>query len=334
MNTYLLIDYANLFNRMKHVTMRGADAEERAALVIHQILNGIRSAWMKQTANHVVVCLEGKSWRKKLYPEYKMNRVTKKLKMTPKEIEVDELFQDYANEFATFLKEKTMVSVIQSKNAEADDIIATFIHCHPDDKHVIVSTDSDFHQLISDNVTMYDPMKQYNITINGIFDEYMRPVLDKQTKKQKTIGDPEYVLFKKCIRGDSSDNIKSSYPRLVEKSTKNRVGIDKVFNDRHTRGYDWITVMLHEWEDHKGQTHIVKEDFERNMKLIDLTQIPLDVRDEILVDIGNEISKPPRGSKIGFDFNKFCKKHELEAIREQLNPYALILSKGYPRQGN
>lgn len=326
MKTFLLIDYANLFNRMKHTSSRASSTEERAAYIIHDIMNGIRSAWSKQNATHCVVCLEGKSWRKKVYPEYKMNRVTKKLLRTPKEIEEDEFFQDYANMFADFLKEKTYMSVVQSPRAEADDIIATFIKAHPDDNHIIMSTDSDFHQLISPNVKMFDPMKQINITHTGIYDLYNKPVIKDGV--HQTIGDPEYVLFKKCIRGDSSDNIKSSYPRLVEKSTKNRVGIDKAFADRHTNGYDWNTVMLHEWEDHKGITHVVKDDFERNVTLIDLNKIPQDVENEIVEAICSEATKEITG-KVGFNFIKFCKQYQIYSMADSLDAFVHILSKRY-----
>ena len=43
-----------------------------------------------------------------------------------------------------------------------------------------------------------------------------RPVKDKKTKEQKMPGDPEWLLFEKCIRGDTSDNIFSAYPGVSQ----------------------------------------------------------------------------------------------------------------------
>ena len=39
--------------------------------------------------------------------------------------------------------------------------------------------------------------------------------------------DPEFVLFEKCVRGDSPDNIFSAYPGARLKGTKNKTGIQK-----------------------------------------------------------------------------------------------------------
>ena len=218
--TYILIDFSNLFFRMKHTSMKGATTEERLGLVIHQMLAGIASAWHKFDADHCIFAMEGKTWRKQFYPEYKLNRQVLKLKKTEAEQELDEEFFMAANNFSEFLQEKTAASVITAADAEADDVIATFIYDHPNDLHIIVSSDSDFHQLICNNVTIFNPMQGQYITTMGIYDMQFKPIIDEKTKSQKMLGDPEYILFKKCIRGDSSDNVKSAYPRIREKSTK------------------------------------------------------------------------------------------------------------------
>lgn len=327
--TYVLIDFSNLFFRMKHTSMKGASTEERLGLVIHQMLRGIASVWHKFDAHHCIFAMEGKSWRKKFYPEYKLNRIAQKLKKTEAEQELDEQFFMAANSFSAFLQEKTAASVIKADDAEADDVIATFIFDHPNDIHVIVSTDSDFHQLIANNVTMYDPMKGQYITNIGIYDDRFQPVIDNKTKKQKDIGDPEYILFKKCIRGDSSDNIKSAYPRIREKSTKNIVGIDAAFADRHSKSFDWNTVMLAEWTDHNNQRHVVKDLYLRNKILIDLKEIPDVVRDQVRQAIYDEANKDINKRNIGFAFMQFCGKWQLLNISQNATFYTEFLSKSY-----
>lgn len=327
--TNILIDFNNLFHRMKHQTIKGASDDERIGMVMHQILVGMRSAWKKFDADRCILALEGKSWRKHVYPDYKMNRVAQRLKRKPSEIELDEEFQKAANDFVEYIDKYTNVPAISSPNAEADDVIATFILDRPDEEHIIVSSDSDFHQLIAHNVKMYDAMKGHIITIEGVFDDRMRPVMDNKTKKQKKLDDPEWIVFKKCIRGDSSDNISSAYPRLREKSTKNKVGMIDCFEDRKSKGFEWNTVMLHEWEDHKGQSHKVKDVYELNKLLIDLRMIPDFIMDEVRESINGATKKRIPNSDIGFKFMKFCAKYELVNIGNNPALYLEFLGKVY-----
>lgn len=327
--TTLIIDFNNLFHRMKHQTMKGASDSERIGMVMHQLLVGIRSAWRRFDADRCVLALEGKSWRKHVYPEYKMNRVAQRLKRKPSEIELDEEFQKAANDFIEYIDLYTNVPAISSPNAEADDVIGVFILDRPDENHIILSSDSDFHQLIAPNVKMFDAMKGHIITNKGVFDDRSRPVIDNKTRAQKDIGDPEYILFKKCIRGDSSDNISSAYPRLTEKNTKNRVGIIGCFDDRKSKGFEWNTVMLHEWEDHKGKVNKVKDVYERNRLLIDLTMIPDFIMDEVRESIASGTQKRVDNASIGFKFMKFCSNYELVNIGENPKPYIEFLGKNY-----
>lgn len=327
--TNIIIDFNNLFHRMKHQTIKGASDDERIGMVMHQMLVGMRSAWKKFDADRCILALEGKSWRKHIYPEYKMNRVTQRLKRTPSEVEMDEEFQKAANDFVEYIDLYTNVPAISSPNAEADDVIATYILDRPDEEHIIVSSDSDFHQLITHNVKMFDAMKGHIITIEGVFDDRMKPVIDNKTKKQKEIGDPKWILFKKCIRGDSSDNISSAYPRLREKSTKNKVGMIECFEDRQSKGFEWNTVMLHEWEDHKGNVHKVKDVYERNKLLIDLTMIPDFIMDEVRESINNGVTKRVSNSEIGFKFMKFCAKYDLVNISNSPQFYLEFLGRNY-----
>lgn len=327
--TTIIVDFSNMFHRMKHQTMKGASEDERVGMVMHQMLMGMRSAWKKFDADCCILALEGKSWRKHIYPAYKMNRIAKKLKRKQSEIDADEVFDKAANDFIEYIVKDTNVPAIQSPNAEADDIIATYILDRPDEQHIIVSSDSDFHQLISENVIMYDAMQGQIITIHGVFNDRMQPVMDKVTKKQKSIGDPEYVLFKKCIRGDSSDNIASAYPRIREKGTKNKVGIVECYEDRTSKGFEWNTVMMHEWEDHRGKKRAVKDEFEMNSLLIDLRRIPYFIMDEVRESIRNDLQKDVETGTINFKFMKFCAKYELINLSKTPAPYTEFLGKRY-----
>lgn len=328
--TYLLVDFSNLFHRMKHTTMKNATQDERLGMVIHQMIRGMANAWRKFDVDHCVICLEGKSWRYDVYEGYKLSRKVKKLARTEAEMLDDEEFQKAADELSTFLQEKTAASVIQTPRAEADDIIATFIHDRPNDIHIILSTDSDFHQLLKKpNVTIFDPMKPAFITAIGYYDVDLKPIIDKKTGVQKTLGDPEYVLFKKIIRGDASDCIKSAYPFIPEKSTKSRVGIIEAFNDRKSKEFAWNTVMLSEWVDHNDVRHVVKDVYERNKLLIDLEQIPEHIRDEIREALHAEFNKEFKLSNLVMAFSKFCRKWELVSIAQYMDSNIQFMSKRY-----
>jgi 5'-3' exonuclease len=160
--TYILVDTANVFFRARHVA-RG-DIEEKVGLSLHVILSAVRKAWRDFNGSHVVFCLEGRSWRKDFYEPYKRNRQESRDAMSPKDAEEDRVFWDTFDQFKEFLKDKTNCSVLHNPQLEADDLIAGWIAAHPTDRHVIISTDGDFAQLISPNVRQYNGVTGITIT--------------------------------------------------------------------------------------------------------------------------------------------------------------------------
>ena len=136
MKTYILVDSLNMFFRAKHVG-GGKDIDMRVGMAMHIMFNSIKKVWNDFDGDHVVMCLEGRSWRKDFYPPYKANRKVTMDKRSVREQEDDELFFESYNDLTKFLEERTNVSVIQQSNAEADDLIATWIQQHPDDNHIL-----------------------------------------------------------------------------------------------------------------------------------------------------------------------------------------------------
>ena len=53
---------------------------------------------------------------------------------------------------------------------EADDIIAWLCDKFKDDQSIVISTDKDMLQLVSDNVTVYNPTKDIQITPHNFLD--------------------------------------------------------------------------------------------------------------------------------------------------------------------
>ena len=327
-HTYALIDTANTFFRARHVASRNSDAWEKVGMALHLTLASINQAVKRYGIDHVVICLEGRSWRKDVYEPYKKNRVVDKMSITQEQKEEDELFWDTYEKFTTFLKEKTNVSVIRHERAEADDIIARFIHLHPNDKHYIISSDSDYQQLITENVLQYDGVGNQLITPQGYFKDNGKPLIDKKTKEQKLLEDPQYILFKKLVRGDGSDNVFSAYPGAREKGSKNTVGIREAYEDRTKQGFNYNNFMLQRWTDHNGVEQRVRDCFERNRMLIDLTAQPQEIKDKVDQRIRESV-RVTTTPQVGVHFMKFCGRYNLEKISQNSDTFAKWLNSEY-----
>lgn len=319
--TYIIVDTANTFFRARHV-IKG-DADTKLGMAFHITLNSIKKAWQDFKGSHVVFCLEGRSWRKDYYEPYKRNRSDARAALTPKEQEEDQLFWESFDKFKEFLIEKTNCTVLQHPELEADDLIAGWIQTHPKDEHVIISTDSDFVQLIAPNVSQYNGVMEHHITHEGIFDKKGKIVVDNKTKQPKSIPDPQWLLFEKCMRGDSTDNVFSAFPKV----RKNK--LEEAFKDRDNKGFAWNNLMLQRWIDHNGEEHRVLEDYERNRQLIDLSNQPADIKEKIFETIDENIRQEKSISQVGIRLLKFCQLYDLQKISDQVQSYAEPLNAKY-----
>ena len=333
MATFILVDSFNMYHRAKHVGMRGADIDMKIGLAFHIMMSSVKMCYQKFNADHAVFCLEGRSWRKDYYTPYKAQRKLAQQAKSVREQEEDAIMFDAYDNMVEFLSEKTNVTMLRNPNAEADDMIALFIASHPNDNHIIVSSDSDYQQLISDNVTIYDGVQNRIINKDGFFkdDKNMTPIKDKKTKEVLPAPDPQWLLFEKCIRGDTSDNIFSAYPGCRKKGTKNKVGMIEAYEDRNTGGFNWNNFMLQRWTDHNGEEHVVREDYERNRTLIDLTAQPDELKVSFIETIA-EASKPKNVQGVGINFLKWCGAWDLQNLAKAPDEMAAILNKGYPHE--
>jgi 5'-3' exonuclease len=327
--TDILVDSANMFFRARHV-VRGEDPETKIGMAYHIMFNSINKVWRDFNGRHVVFCFEGKSWRKAVDPTYKANRAAARAALTAAEAEEDRMFFEAFDNFKTWITEKTNCTVLRHERCEADDFIARWIQTHPDQQHVIVSSDSDFYQLLAPNVRQFNGISKQTISLEGIVDEKGRPLLDKKTKEPLPAPDPEWLLFEKCMRGDSSDNIFSAYPGVRTKGTKNKVGLLEAFADRNGKGYNWNNLMLQRWADHEGVEHRVKDRYEANKRLIDLTAQPADIITALDETIQTSVSKEPR-KQVGVEFLRFCGKWDLQEIAKRPDDHVAYLNSRYQR---
>jgi hypothetical protein len=319
-NCFIIVDAMNLFHRAKYVAK--GDATMKSGLALHIMLSSIRKAWNEFKGTHVIFCLEGHSWRYNIYPQYKAHRKLLRANQSEREKEEDEILFEVFNSFVTFLKEKTNVTVLQQNGVEADDFIARWIDLHPNDDHVIVSGDTDFIQLMSPNVRIYDGVKGHVISINGIIDDKGKPVINKKTKKPDMPLPAEWALFKKIMRGDVSDNIMSAYPGVRETKLK------EAFDDRNGKGFSWNNLMLQTWKDIDGDDVRVLDRYNLNKQLIDLRAQPQEIKEKMDNTVMEAVSKK-KVSQVGIWFLRFCEEQALINIAKSPQSYSTFLSESY-----
>ena len=338
---FILVDGFNLFHRMLHMTNPANGLDTMIGMSLHLMLYSMKKEWNTFGGSHTVFFTEGRSWRKDFYTPYKANRAVSYALKTEEEkknqVALTETFDDLVNFFRT----RSNVSVLQNPIAEADDMIAVWIKMHPNDNHTLISSDSDFYQLLAPNVRIYDPVKDILITTTSVTNDKGKNMSFVMSggKLTKLKADPlfkvpeewwKYALFLKIVRGDSTDNVFSAYPGVREAGTKNSVGIKEAYEDRNNKGYSWNNFMLQKFMHHDGTEHRVLDDFNRNATLIDLTKIPEEIVKSCEAIIDVQINAEPVVSlELGFHFMKFCNKYELKKIGDFAKDFMPMLKATY-----
>ena len=101
---YALIDTANTFFRARHVASRNSDLSEKIGMALHLTLASVNQAVRKYGIDHVVFCLEGRSFRKDMYEPYKKNRVVDAQSVTETEKEESEMFWETYAKFTQYYR--------------------------------------------------------------------------------------------------------------------------------------------------------------------------------------------------------------------------------------
>ena len=131
----------------------------------------------------VIFDVARKTFRNDLYDLYKANRSDPPEELIPQ----FSIIREATNAIG--------LPVVEMEGFEADDLIATYsnIAQKTNKKVIIISSDKDLMQLVDDNTILFDPMKQYWINDEQVFEKfgvYPSKVIDVQS-----------------LAGDSSDNI-------------------------------------------------------------------------------------------------------------------------------
>jgi len=207
--------------------------------------------WNQDTQTDILFAKDGyRLWRKdRLFKEYKAHRKPARDAST---VDFDLVFEVFDNIWKE-LKAILPFRFITLDGIETDDIIYETIQKEYDkyDKFQIYSADGDFVQILRhDKVELYNPR-----------------ILEFKNPK-----DCEFELFEKLIRGDKSDGIPNIYSDTITERQKPILT---------TRIKNWYSNKNEFKEFLKHEPKEVQKRFIRNKRLIDMRDIPDDVKNKI-----------------------------------------------------
>ena len=175
---------------------------------LYGAINSVSSYVRKYEPTHVLIALDSgrSSKRVALYPEYKANRVSNQ---TP-----DDNYQESRQQVNLFQEfcELAGFTLVREKNVEADDIIAKVVTSNREsfEQIVIVSSDHDIRQLISENTIVVKPsLGQSRDVEEQVFDRDY--IINEYGREPKLL--PEIW----ALTGDRGDNV-PGVPGVGEKT--------------------------------------------------------------------------------------------------------------------
>ena len=282
----ILIDYSQI--ALSNIIVQKLNDE---SMIRHMILNSIRMYNKKHRDEYgqVVICADGmNTWRKEFFPEYKAARKKNRDDSSQDWTEIFRILHTVRDEIRDYLPYK----VIHMEGVEADDIIGTLAmqtqEFGMDEPVMIISSDKDFIQLQKfKNVKQWSPIQ----------------------KKFVTDKNPRTYLFNHIMRGDSGDgipNVLSADDTFISENSQTPL--------RQTRIDNWLehSDNLREHMDDE-----IYRNYQRNKKLIDLTDIPEDIQESIINNFNGQ-AKTPNMKVLNYLIKKRC-NHLIEVVEEFYN---------------
>ena len=180
-----LVDGSGFIFRAYHALPPLSRADGTPTSAVLGFSNMLAKLLSETDADHIAVVFDasGSSFRNRIYDKYKAQRPDPAPDLIPQFALVRRATEAFG------------VCQIELSDFEADDLIATYARHAVDAgaKVTIVSSDKDLMQLVTDRVTMLDPIKN-------------RPIGADEVREKFGVG-PERVIDVQALCGDSVDNV-------------------------------------------------------------------------------------------------------------------------------
>lgn len=308
MKRNIILDVSNLFYGAFYAMSKEQD-DILYAMANKSFMDTINKKFRDNECDEVILAFDGKkNWRKTYTASphaltYKRYKGQRRQKMTDAEIAKLERFDAHVVEFREMLKEYTGLLVLHHDRLEADDLIAGYIQMHPNESHLVVSQDRDYLQLLQfPNVGILDPRT------------------NKRLNLLEYDNDAKYFMFRKCLRGDTGDNVISAYPRIRETKIK----------EAYTDSYVRTNVMQNEFDvvipegDTSRTVRLKTSDiFEENEMLMDLTKQPDVIWEMMERSISN--AKANRSEYNVIKFLRYCTRMDFQHLLQSASNYHKLL---------
>lgn len=278
----ILLDYSQI--ALSNIIVQKLNDEN---MIRHMILNSIRMYNKKYRNDYgqMVICADGmNTWRKEFYPQYKASR---KKGRDSSGLDWQEIFR-VLNLVRDEIKENLPYKVIHLEGCEADDVIGALTYETQEfgkfEPVMIISSDKDFIQLQKfSNVKQFSPIQ----------------------KKAVTEKHPRKYLFEHVCRGDKGDGI------------PNVLSPDNCFVDE-IRQTPLKQNLIDTWiDDESIMPEEIKRNFQRNKRLIDLNEIPIDIYNNI-VNTYNDQKPAMKMRVLNYLIKKRC-NNLIEVVEEFYN---------------
>lgn len=159
----------------------------KSFFVVFHFFRHLRATVEMFKPEKIFFVLEGRpKFRYELYPEYKANRIIKRAEESEGEEFSDTFYRQV--QLALQILRHFPVTIVRAQDYECDDVVATIARDLPGEDVVVLSSDTDFTQLLQEGI---DGLKVYN------------PI-----KKQFLEAPKYHYLAWKALNGDKADNIK------------------------------------------------------------------------------------------------------------------------------
>jgi len=268
--------------------------------VVYGFLRLLRSCLNDFSPDVALVCWDtGHSrYRLELYPEYKADRKKK----DPKVFEQANSQLKMVKDILKYLN----VSQLEYPQTEADDLIG--IACaHLSGKKIIISSDRDMLHLVSDDVSVWSPIKTLLYT--------------KENFRKEVGMSPKQWLELRAITGDSGDNISGAVKGLGEETARELI----------VRFKDIETLFSHAVEKKVAKmgnryallySEGARERVFRNLLLMDLT-LPADRPDysEILKALRKDLEARKNVDKLFI--RQYFKEQQFDSLLKDLHTWLL-----------